>query len=84
MANQNQTGGNADKSKQQSGSGNFADDPKRASEAGKKGGQHSHDGSASQSHQSGSGRSQQNSVPSDDADDSDDSGKGRGSKKNQR
>jgi hypothetical protein len=74
MAN-DQSGGNADKSKQQGGSGNFANDPQRASEAGKKGGQHSHGG---QSEQSGSGRSQQSAVESDDTDDSSPSGTKRG------
>ena len=33
------------------GSGNFADDPKRASEAGKKGGEHSRDSSQASGHQ---------------------------------
>lgn len=37
------------------GSGNFANDPKRASEAGKKGGEHSHGG---QQHAGGSSRQQ--------------------------
>jgi len=37
-------------SKQRGGSGNFANDPKRASEAGKKGGEHSHQQSQSGSH----------------------------------
>jgi hypothetical protein len=76
MANE-QSGGGADKSKQQGGSGNFANDPQRASEAGKKGGQHSHGG---QSEQSGSGRSQQSAVQSDDADESNESGTTRGTK----
>lgn len=39
---------------QRGGSGNFANDPQRASEAGQKGGQHSH-GGGSQGHQSKSG-----------------------------
>ena len=34
--------GGEHKGSEHKGSGNFADDPKRASEAGKKGGQHSH------------------------------------------
>lgn len=34
---------------QRGGSGNFAKDPQRASEAGKKGGEHSHSGQQSQS-----------------------------------
>jgi hypothetical protein len=38
---QNESGG---KSSQRGGSGNFANDPERASEAGKKGGEHSHGG----------------------------------------
>ena len=76
MANE-QSGGNSDKSKQQGGSGNFANDPQRASEAGKKGGQHSHGG---QSEQSGSGRSQQSAVQSDDADESNESDTTRGTK----
>jgi hypothetical protein len=81
MTNEKQSGSSADKSKQQSGSGNFASDPQRASEAGKKGGQHSHSGSSGQSNQSGAGRSQQGSMQEDDTDDSD--GKRR-STKNQR
>jgi general stress protein YciG len=49
MANEKQTG------TQRGGSGNFANDPERASEAGKKGGEHSHSGSQqSGSHQGGS------------------------------
>jgi hypothetical protein len=76
MANE-QSGGNADKSKQQGGSGNFANDRQRASEAGKKGGQHSHGG---QSEQSGSGRSQQSPVQSDDADEPSKSGTTSGTK----
>ena len=43
------------------GSGNFANDPKRASEAGKKGGQHSH-----QQSQAGSSAKTQQGTPSDD------------------
>jgi uncharacterized protein len=81
MASEKQSGSSTDKSKQQGGSGNFADDPQRASEAGKKGGQHSHGGSG-QSNQSGSGRSQQGSTQDDDSGDTD--GKGRGSGKDQR
>ena len=82
MANEKQSGSNADKSKQQGGSGNFADDPQRASEAGKKGGQHSHGGSSGQSNQSGSGRAQQGSTQDKDTGESDD--KARGSSKNSR
>jgi general stress protein YciG len=82
MSGEKQSGGSADKSKQQGGAGNFADDPQRASEAGKKGGQHSHGGGSGQSNQTGSGRSQQGSMQGDDTDDSE--GKGRGSNKNQR
>jgi uncharacterized protein len=82
MASEKQGGGNADKSKQQGGSGSFANDPQRASEAGKKGGQHSHGGGSGQSNQSGSGRSQQGSTSDDNMDDSD--AKGRGSNKNHR
>ena len=81
MASEKQSGSNADQSKVQSGSGNFANDPQRASEAGKKGGQHSHDKDAGQSNQSGSGRSQQGSKTEDS---SDSSSKGSGSNKNQR
>jgi hypothetical protein len=84
MASEKQTGSSADKSKQHGGSGNFANDPQKASEAGKKGGQHSHGGSTGQSNQSGSGRSQQGSSQDDDSDDSSGSGKGRGSSKDQR
>jgi general stress protein YciG len=47
MANEKQTGG-----AERGGSGNFANDPQRASEAGKKGGEHSHGGGSQQ--QSGS------------------------------
>ena len=36
-------------SEQRGGSGNFANDPQRASDAGKKGGEHSHGGQQSQS-----------------------------------
>ena len=43
MSTQGQSGHSSDN--QRSGSGNFANDPERASEAGKKGGQHSHSGS---------------------------------------
>jgi uncharacterized protein len=84
MANDKQSGSNDGRSKQPSGSGNFADDPQRASEAGKKGGQHSHGGGSGQATQSGSGRSQQGAVQSDDDDDSNESGKGSGSTKNRR
>jgi uncharacterized protein len=72
MANDKQ-GGNDDQSKQQGGSGNFANDRERASEAGKKGGQ-SHGSGSGQANQSGSGRSQQGAVKSDDVDD--ESGRG--------
>jgi general stress protein YciG len=83
MANDKQSGGN-DQSKQPGGSGNFANDPERASEAGKKGGQHSHAGSG-QANQSGSGRSQQGAVQSDDGDDNNNgSGKAGGNAKNRR
>jgi uncharacterized protein len=46
-------------SNQRGGSGNFANDPERASEAGRKGGQQSHQssGEADKSQQGGSGRS---------------------------
>lgn len=64
MANDKQSGSNDGRSKQPSGSGNFADDPQRANEAGKKGGQHSHGGGSGQANQSGSGRSQQGAVQS--------------------
>jgi uncharacterized protein len=70
-----QSGGKDGQSRQTGGSGNFANDPQRASEAGKKGGQHSHDGDSKQANQSGSGRSQQGSVKSDSDDDSKDSQK---------
>ena len=84
MANDKQSG-NADQSKQPGGSGNFANDPQRASEAGKKGGQQSHGGSASgQANQSGSGRSQQGAVRSDDQDDSNETRKPGDSGKNRR
>jgi general stress protein YciG len=43
MANEKQTGGS-----DRGGSGNFANDPQRASEAGKKGGSHSHSGGSQQ------------------------------------
>ena len=43
MANEKQTGGS-----ERGGSGNFANDPQRASEAGKKGGEHSHGGGSQQ------------------------------------
>jgi uncharacterized protein len=51
----------------------FANDPQRASEAGKKGGRHSHRGAA-EANQSGSGRSQQGAVKGNNADD--ESGRG--------
>jgi general stress protein YciG len=51
--------------KQRGGSGNFASDPKKASEAGKKGGEHSH---AGQQSQSGSGGKAQHGGKSDDDD----------------
>jgi general stress protein YciG len=54
MATQNQVGGSGDQS-QRGGSVNFANDPERASEANKKGGEHSH-GGLRQQDQSGSGR----------------------------
>jgi uncharacterized protein len=44
---------------QQGGSGNFANDPERASEAGKKGGEHSHGGGSQQSGSHSGGSSQQ-------------------------
>lgn len=68
MGTNQQSGGSDDQSKQPGGSGNFANDHEHASEAGKKGGQMSHGGQASQS---GSGRSQQGAVRSDDRDDVD-------------
>ena len=74
MSNEKQSGGKDEQSKQRGGSGNFADDPQRASEAGKKGGQHSHGGTG-QASQSGSGRSQQGSVKSDSDDDMNESDK---------
>lgn len=84
MTNEKQSGGNADQSKK-SGSGNFANDPQRASEAGKKGGEHSHGtGGSSQTSQSGSGRSQQGAVKSDDDDESSKSGKESGGSKKER
>ena len=73
MANDKQSGGTEEQSKQPGGSGNFANDRERASEAGKKGGQQSHGGGSGHASQSGSGRSQQSAVQSDD--DSDKSGK---------
>jgi general stress protein YciG len=81
MANDKQSGGNEDRSKQPGGSGNFANDSQRASEAGKKGGQLSHGGGSGQTDQSGSG-SQQGAVQSDDDDDSRSFGKGSGSTRN--
>jgi general stress protein YciG len=83
MANDKQSG-SADQSKQPGGSGNFANDPQRASEAGKKGGQHSNGGGSDQANQSGSGRSQQGAVKSDDDEDSNESGKASGHTKNRR
>lgn len=50
MANEKQTGGS-----DRGGSGNFANDPQRASEAGKKGGSHSHSGSSQQDQGAASG-----------------------------
>jgi general stress protein YciG len=82
MANDKPSGGSADQSKQQGGSGNFANDPQRASEAGKKGGQQSHGGGSGQANQSGSGRSQQGTVKSDDVDEA--SGRGRNDTKDRR
>jgi general stress protein YciG len=82
MANDKPSGGSADQSKQQGGSGNFANDPQRASEAGKKGGQQSHGGGSGQANQSGSGRSQQGAVKSDDVDEA--SGRGRNDTKDRR
>jgi general stress protein YciG len=82
MTNDKQSGGNADQSKQQGGSGNFANDAQRASEVGKKGGQESRDGGSGQANQSGSGRSQQGAVKSDDVDDQ--SGRGRDNTKDRR
>jgi uncharacterized protein len=83
MANDQQSGGSVDQ-KRPSGSGNFADDPQRASEAGKKGGQQSHGGGSGQMKQSGSGRSPQGAVQSDDDNDSRESGKASGNTKNRR
>jgi general stress protein YciG len=83
MANDKHGGGGKDQSKQPGGSGNFANDPERASEAGKKGGQHSHGGSG-QANQSGSGRSQQGAVQSDDRDESNGSGRTGGDAKHRR
>ncbi len=51
MANEKQSGGSSERG----GSGNFANDPQRASEAGKKGGQHSHQGSQQDQGMSNSG-----------------------------
>jgi hypothetical protein len=82
MANDKPSGGSADQSKQQGGSGNFANDPQRASEAGKKGGQQSHGGGSGQANQSSSGRSQQGTVKSDDVDE--ESGRGRNDTKDRR
>jgi uncharacterized protein len=76
-------GGGKDQSKQAGSSGNFANDPERASEAGKKGGQHSHGGSG-QANQSGSGRSQQSAVQSDAGDDDNGSEKTGGNAKHRR
>jgi general stress protein YciG len=83
MANEKQTGGTDEQSKQPGGSGNFANDRERASEAGKKGGQRSHGDGSGQASQSGSGRSQQGAVQSDD-DDSNESGNSSGSNKDRR
>lgn len=43
---QSQGGSEKQSGSKSGGSGNFADDPQRASEAGKKGGEHSHGGSS--------------------------------------
>lgn len=84
MGNEKQSGGSDDQSKQPGGSGNFANDRERASEAGKKGGQQSQGGGGSgQANQSGSGRSQQGAVQTDD-EDSKESGKEGGESQNQR
>jgi len=53
-----------DTNKERGGSGNFANDPKRASEAGKKGGEHSH--SSQQSQAGSAGKSQHGGQPDDD------------------
>jgi general stress protein YciG len=82
MGSEKQSGGSDDQSKQPGGSGNFANDRERASEAGKKGGQQSQGGSG-QANQSGSGRSQQGAVQTDD-EDSKESGKESGGSQNQR
>jgi general stress protein YciG len=52
MANEKQSGGS-----DRGGSGNFANDPQRASEAGKKGGSHSHSGASQQDQSAASGES---------------------------
>jgi general stress protein YciG len=81
MSNDKQRSGADEKAKQNS--GNFAQDPQRASEAGRKGGQHSHGGSG-QANQSGSGRSQEGAVQSDETDDSEDAGKAGGNSSRRR
>jgi general stress protein YciG len=79
MSNDKQSGG--DQSKKPGGSGNFANDSQRASEAGKKGGQHSH-GAPGHADQADSERSRQGAVKNDDGGDSSESGKS--SNKNRR
>jgi general stress protein YciG len=58
MTSKKQSDDSRETSSQQGGSRNFANDPQRASEAGKKGGQHSHSGSQHQAEDSKSGGSQ--------------------------
>lgn len=48
QSNKSQQGSSESSGSQQGGSGNFSDDPERAKEAGRKGGQHSHGGSSSE------------------------------------
>jgi general stress protein YciG len=84
MANDKHSGGSADQSKRPGGSGNFAEDPQRASEAGKKGGEHSHGGGPGRANESGSERSHQGGPRRDDDDDSKESGKAGGDAKNRR
>jgi hypothetical protein len=50
--------------KQQGGEGNFANDPEKAREAGKKGGQHAHQGSTEPGQQSRSGGHSSSEQPS--------------------
>lgn len=83
MGNEKQSGGSDDQSKQPGGSGNFANDRERASEAGKKGGQQSQGGGSGQVNQSGTGRSQQGAVQTDDEDSKESGREGSGSQ-NQR